>query len=827
MRSLRAWMAVALLWSWTESEALDMESAARLGPSLRAAMTRIEDGASLDAAARALGPAGVEDGRIPCFVRFSREGVAPGALGIRAQTAAGRLCTARLTPEEILRLAGRPEVARIEMGAPVRLLLDDSIPEIAADVVQDSDMESPPTYAGLTGQGVVVGIVDSGIDHAHPDFWEAGVTRIHSLWDQTNGDGPPPDGFAYGTECDASVIQSGACPEDDTDGHGTHVAGIAAGNGAGTGQGLPAYTYVGTAPEADLVIVKTTLSTPDVVDGVAYVFAQAAGLGQAAVVNLSLGSHVGPHDGTDDIDEMLNALVAPGRIIVAAAGNETGDGIHAETLLIQDGTQTVTFDLPAYTPDDGADDFVVVDAWYPGGTEVSLTVTTPNGHEVGPVAFGGVADQATDDGTVYAVNAADDPSNGDENIYIQIDDFNGVPPASGTWTLEIQGTVVPAGAGASELDLWLGNWSMPSESAPAFVTGLEEEEIVGSPASADSVVAVGSYVTKAGWSSVDGNDYIYNPPVTLGDISPFSSIGPRRDGAFKPDVAAPGQGIHSTMSADMAANTVFIAPDSAHVLNQGTSMACPHVTGVVAMMLQGLGSLGPDDVISQFRNTSREDGFTEGVPNSTWGWGKIDAEGATTGITPVLVSNLEAVSHPWGVAVFWRVSGDYEADGFRALRSLDTGVEERDLWEEAVLAGEVGRGIGVLEDRTLTETGRYAYWIQPVSQGEPEAPAGPVYVEWARQAIPALTLHPATPNPFRPETTLRLELARPAEVLVEIINPAGRRVRTVADGHFLDGIHRLEWDGRDGKGRELGSGLYFVRVRAGREEKVGRLILIR
>ena len=222
---------------------------------------------------------------------------------------------------------------------------------------------TPPTFSGDTGAGTVVGVVDTGVDITNQDFMTSQGTRIVDLWDQpacpvpqeVNGPYSCPvqpansQGYTYGAECSQSMLESGTCgiqfqeeccgrvfsygatcedpiagafpnqlPEEDCDGHGTDVAGIAASNG----RAAPAGTYIGVAPSADLVIVKSDDSLSDVIDGVAYVFKVAAARGEPASVNLSLGTNEGPHDGTDMFESMLDALTGPGKLLSVSGGNE-------------------------------------------------------------------------------------------------------------------------------------------------------------------------------------------------------------------------------------------------------------------------------------------------------------------------------------------------------------------------------------------------------------------------------------------------------------------------------------------------------------------------
>src|SRR5262249_39737888 len=147
---------------------------------------------------------------------------------------------------------------------------------------------------------------------------------------------PPPAGYSYGSEYSQASINAGQFGGGDTNGHGTHMAGVAAGNGRGTGNGKPAYTYVGAAPEADLVVVSLpsasagSITDDKVLDGVRYVFQKAAALGEPAVVLLSLAKCTGPHDGQDPLDLGIAALTGPGKLVCAAAGNYGGKSQHAE-----------------------------------------------------------------------------------------------------------------------------------------------------------------------------------------------------------------------------------------------------------------------------------------------------------------------------------------------------------------------------------------------------------------------------------------------------------------------------------------------------------------
>ncbi len=201
---------------------------------------------------------------------------------------------------------------------------------------------------GFTGRGVVAGLVDSGLDWDHPDFGPSpSETRIIRMWDQTlvpaGSEQSPPD-FGYGVEYDSLDIVFGSPRTIDDMGHGTHIAGTMAGDGSGTNGLEPAGRYAGLAPEAYIISVKTSWLDVDVLDGVDYIFRRASALGLPCVVNLSLGSHYGPHDGTGPFEASIANLTGPGRIVVGAAGNSGSDPLHAR--FVVSGTDTLSFQAP-------------------------------------------------------------------------------------------------------------------------------------------------------------------------------------------------------------------------------------------------------------------------------------------------------------------------------------------------------------------------------------------------------------------------------------------------------------------------------------------------
>ena len=759
------------------------------------------------------------DTHLACWVEFRDGALVPRAAFPLRETGGG-LFTAHLSLGEIERLLENPDVLRIEAAQTARPNLDVSGTEIHAPAVQGA-IDSPPSYGGLSGEGVIIGIVDTGIDLTHPDFLANGISRVVWAWDQTSATRTPPAGFGYGNEWShAQVneeIDSGRSVFNDTNGHGTHVAAIAAGNGSATGEGQPGYQYVGIAPEAKLVVVKTSFLTSAIVDAVAYVFDKADALGLPAVVNLSLGHHYGPHDGTELTDLAIDSLVGPGRIVVAAAGNEQGLPIHAEAAIGTGAFETITLHVPRYTARAGSsNDVVRIDGYYTAGEIVNVSVQSPSGVLYGPVTPGNDAIFNTEEGTILIENGVYDPVTEDTNVFVQLHDgLADFAPAAGTWSLlfhhvspAASRTTRSAARATAEVDLWL--YSHTLNEPPSFVSGRTASNLVGSPATADSVIAVGAYVTRTSWRSLDGHSYGYSPAPVTGTLAPFSSNGPRRDGVMKPDLTAPGMGVVSAKSGDAAISTAWVAPDGRHMLTQGTSMAAPHVSGVIALMLQADGPLSKSHALARLGARARTDDATGATPNPGWGAGKLDARSALSNSMAALVSDVFIRRDVDGVHLQWTTPAALEDASVRVTRRIDDGPED--------VVAILGPGpLFALTDFVPWDADELVYWLIVVDGGVSSGDTalgvrhGPFRAEWTG-ARPVFSLSPPVPNPSI--ATVRLSVTTPetGPLAIDVFDASGRRVRRLLDEVLAAGEHKLTWSGRNDRGASTPAGIYFVRA---------------
>lgn len=815
--ALRALLALAL------AAGLAVATSANAARSVHPALTRPVD-PSLPLHQRFLGT-DLTGGRV---VELILEGdVAPGLLrsrGIEVNTVTRRLMTARCPLGLLSALLSMPGIDRITISEPCAKNLEQSAPDVGLPSIRTVP---PPDFAGQTGEGSLIGIVDTGVDLDHPDFQNPdGTTRLVSVWDQTVN-GTPPAGFTYGTEWTSAQIDAGSASEVDAEGHGSHVLGIAGGDGSATGNGVPAHTYVGVAPKADLCVVKTNFGTTNIIDGVNYLFQVGAGLGMQTVVNLSLGSQQGPHDGTFEFDTMINALTGPGKIVVSSAGNRQEDDIHGQVTVTNPST-TMTLGVPTYAASGGpANDFILFSGWYEGADQMSVTVISPNGHTVGPVDPGDSSSLNSQDGFINLFNATTTPPNGDHEIYLEIYDASANrSPEPGTW--EFVFTPVSLGS-TGRVDMYIFGSRLGNGGAlPRWVQGLMPDGVIGTPGSADSVITVGAHTTKECWDSIDGNSYCWTPLQTLQTIAPFSSLGPLRDGRIKPDLTAPGFGVASAKSSAYNAALPLVVPDGVHVVEAGTSMSAPHVAGAAALLLarpEWSGS-GPSAVKARLQQTARVDGFTGAVPNKTWGSGKLDAAAALAPLATVQIvhpprgANLPPAK--WdSVQVVMTVA---TADSVELHLSIDGG---------ATYPTPIGTLYGVLPgtphtilfqpqiDMTTTEAKirGTAYISSGTLTGFSDSLftiATPTAVEAvATTTAPRFELGRNSPNPFNPATTIAFAVDRAGPVTLRIYSARGAVVKTVVNGRLEAGAYRARWDGTSDHGSRLASGIYLYRLESG------------
>ena len=563
-----------------------------------------------------------------------------------------QIATVELPLAELENFLQEDGVDFLQVGEPIYEKMDAARAATNVDQVHQG-VQLPKQYSG---DGVLVGIMDSGFDYTHPNFYsfDGSYYRIKSVWDQSVEAGlSPPNGFSYGTglEGDAAILdwandnlpQNGQLVSQGS--HGTHVAGIAAGGGYAT-DGL----YTGVAYNSDIAIVTYAGSDQNFADGVAYMFDKADQLGEPCVINMSLGKHTGPHDGTSFFDQFCDGLVGPGKILVGAAGNEGEDRLHIRNQF--GSSEEAIYSFVEFKNSGGAQNGEgLLDIW--GSTNGSFSVAI-NFYDIVNEEFISWTDYVSstdngefeflltdDDGDQAEVGIAVTPSNplnNKPNITVAVSNPDQLDPS--VWImLEIIGTNSLVDVWSDHMFFTNGTFNPPVVSGDAnFTNG----EIGGT---GNNVITVGAYTTKNVYQNFSGQG-IEAPFFTeIGALAPFSSRGPTADGRTKPEITAPGNVVISSFSSfdpEVNANAHNVAYRLSNDTNewffgayQGTSMASPMVTGIIALLLEHNPNLTPDEVTNIITETAIVDQFTGNDINNTWGWGKIDAWEAMSAIADV------------------------------------------------------------------------------------------------------------------------------------------------------------------------------------------------
>jgi subtilisin family serine protease len=546
--------------------------------------------------------------------------------------ATGSIETARLEA-----LAAIDHVTTIEGTRAFSTELNKSVPEINA-----GPGHSPAS--DFTGEGVVIGIIDTGIDYRHHAFRNPdGTTRIVAIWDQTldvdDVGGSAPDPFDFGVEYDADAINEAIeaadtlgfdeafaiVPSKDKRGHGTRVAGIAAGDGSQAGNCHGEFTFVGVAPGAELIVVKRDFGSgsaavgesDNFVEALRYIFNHPKLNGRPVVINISLGDNQGAHDGTSMVEQAIDRLLLlqPRRAVVKSAGNEADERHHARATVQGHDSLNLRFRV---RPKDDSDRFL--ELWYPGSGTLQARIKVP----VVPEAVSLQLNPGDDDDfqvgdaeesvTVTIASATTNADNGDRRITVQLeapDDEGHL--TSGTYTLELTNP----NNDPVEFHAWLDR----SEKGPKFLDHVSSASTVSIPGTSEFVITVAAYTAEG---------------AATGEVKDSSGRGPiRRHSLFtgvlplKPEIAAPGGGVTSAR-ANKDDSACSDCCETFYNQGFGTSVAAPHVTGAIALLFEK--NLDLD--VRQIRRILFESATAPAgdpdpaLPNTDWGHGRLDVSAA-------------------------------------------------------------------------------------------------------------------------------------------------------------------------------------------------------
>lgn len=490
-------------------------------------------------------------------------------------------------------LSERPEIEYMEKPKRLFFAVNNGRSASCITPLQTTPMGNALTQNNLYGSGIITAIIDSGIDYAHPDFCNAdGTTRILELWDQSLDRIFTQAEINEALQAPSSQERYQLVPSRDVSGHGTHVAGIAAGNGrASDGQ------YRGVAPLSSLLIVKLGISDPDgfprtteLMRAIDYVLQKAFSWQMPVAINLSFGNNYGSHDGATLLETYLDNVSSYWKsCIVTGTGNEGASRIHTSgSFLTNSSPVTIPFSVSDY------ESGLNLQLWKSYADEIEVTLRHPNGTIVGPFQerLGTYRFSAgTTELLVYYGKPS--PYSISQEIYL---DF--IPRGSyidaGIWELTLNPRRITAGS----YDLWL-----PGQSVIGSGTGFlypTENTTLTIPSTAVKVISVGAY------------------NAAFNSYAAFSGRGfTRMEHRIKPDLAAPG------------VNIISAAPGGGYTSKSGTSMAAPFVTGSCALLMEWGIVRGNDPYLYSekvkaylIRGTKKLPAFTE-YPNPYIGWGTL------------------------------------------------------------------------------------------------------------------------------------------------------------------------------------------------------------
>lgn len=510
--------------------------------------------------------------------------------------------------ERIGQLAQLPEVEFIEKPKKLYFQTDVGRQVSCIDIVQDMPLS-------LRGKGTLIGIVDSGIDYENAEFRnEDGTTRIVSLWDQSVN-GRPPAGYLAGTEYTREQIDAALATEDkevrrqmvktsDVSGHGTAVAGIAAGNGRGS----EGRRFRGAAPEAELIIVKMGAPreggfprTTELMRGVDYIVRKAVELRRPVAINISFGNTYGSHDGTSLVERFLNDIADMWKnVICIGSGNEGASAGHVSGKVRRQISETVELAVQQREP------ALSIQIWKSYVDEMGVSVISPSGRQAGPFyEFLGAQRYILGDTELLIYYGEPKPYSVKQEIYLSL-----LPGKqyieSGVWKI----VLTPGRIVDGEYQMWL-----PTQTSLNMGTAFLQPNSMSTltiPSTASLAVTVAAY---------DARTFSY---------ADFSGRGPagmyEGENVLKPDIAAPGVRVTAPV------------PEGGYQSFSGTSFAAPFVTGSAALLMEWGIVRGNDPYLygekvkAYLRKGAKQLAGYERWPNALLGYGALCVRDSLPGL---------------------------------------------------------------------------------------------------------------------------------------------------------------------------------------------------
>ena len=540
----------------------------------------------------------------------------------------------------------------LALAGKVNHQLDKAVHDVRADSVQ----QGIGLPQGFQGKNVYIGVTDWGFDYTHPAFYDSTLsqTRIIAAWDQFKTSGPHPQGFNYGTEhvganallaagSDTANIYSYST-------HGTHVASIAGGCGAGT-------AYRGVAYDANFLFVTFLVDEAAVLDAWEWMYQKAQAAGKRLVINMSWGLyHFGTLDGNSLLSQAITAYSDLGVVFVNSAGNNGNVNFHLKKTFNNDQLNS-KIDFYSYAANANMWG-QSIHAWGEVGHAFSNGIVVKNASNTtlveSPFYSTNVTNTYIDTflvagaDTIFYNIAADSahPLNQKPQMRLRVKCTNT------SLKILLKSTAVDGTVNywnVTELTTDVGNWGMPFSYSGTGTTPGDADHGISEPSCSDDVISVAAYAPSyltPGGASVGGG------------LASFSSHGPRYDGVMKPDIAAPGVSICSAISSFTDANYTTISSLTFnnktydYAKFSGTSMSGPVVAGVCALILEANPWLTAAQVKQLIKETARTDNFTGVIPalgSPLWGMGKLNAYAAVEEALALVDVPENTLENAWNV----------------------------------------------------------------------------------------------------------------------------------------------------------------------------------
>ena len=580
--------------------------------------------------------------------------------GQHATTISNTVVTARVAPEWLTTLSNDTRIVRLTASKRLRPFLQKARQVTGVDRVHAGDNLDTP----FTGKGIVIGVIDQSFEFKHMGFLDDhGKSRVKMIWDRSKDIEKDIQSTAdpvYNVDALTKTHET----YDPGSGHGTHVTNIAAGSKH------PDNPFYGVAPKADLVLIPSSFENKEIIEDIQAVKAYASREKKPWVVNLSLGSVIGPHDGSTDYDQAIDSMAQDkGGIVVGAMGNEGDQRFHAFSSF-QPGETKQVFVHYEKDQDGNAteDDLTHIDFW--GISEVDaeqftvtpiLAVKSSDEEQLKVKKFG--ADfwkKYLDQGEVWSEIS---PKNNRENHFVGVKMNKLLEDLGSRYTKIILGVEITAKS-TNTSDATLHGWIYTEEpNYASFVRAKTDSKfesiqpdnfyIVGEGgASIPSAIAVGSFTT-----------YVPNKKSKEkeGAHSTFSSNGPWLNPNYlKPAVLAPGASIMSALNKfapgfdknNAAYSNRFNNKVYHYGYMEGTSMATPFVAGSIALWLEANPKLSAADVMDILKESSTKHADMEGEDwTPTYGYGLINVyEGLKLALKKANKNPLTAIERVSGSA---------------------------------------------------------------------------------------------------------------------------------------------------------------------------------